>query len=118
MVLLVYVKKKCIEVESIRKNMLQYIGGQTNVLCRHHFVPLIILSPTIEMVCRQINKKDTSSFCGNKVLYGCPHIQCSACLCKSCFTKFSKEELYYIRLTCPWVQSTETLFTNNSINCS
>ena len=89
-VLLLYVKKQCIEVESVRKNMLQYIGGQTKVLCKDHFVPLIILPPTTKMTCRQM-RKGTSIPCGKKVVYGCPQAYCILCICNSCFSRFGKE---------------------------
>ena len=94
-VLLLYVKKQCIEVESVRNNMLQYIGGQTKVLCKDHFVPLIILPPTTKMTCRQM-RKGTSIPCGKKVVYGCPQAHCFLCICNSCFSRFGKEGTYCI----------------------
>ena len=107
--ILVYVRKCEKAIEDIRKEYLIYIGGQTHVLCREHNIPLIVL-PNSNRTCQKRADKSLS-LCQKKIYYGCPHLNCTAQICKQCFNKCKKNIDNFISPI-----NVSTMQTNNTEN--
>ena len=80
---MVYVRKYKKEINEIRNSMLKYIGGQTNIICGVHCLPLIVVKGNTD------NRCSGCQCCSNEVFYGCPDIQCDVYLCKNKFTQMA-----------------------------
>ena len=89
---IVYVKARQSKVDQYRNLTLQYIGGQTNVKCRKHLMPLIVMKEN-EVPCCNYNK---GVMCGKKSYVGCPCAMCKAYICKVCFGKCSKVDNVWV----------------------
>ena len=79
---LAYVRVKITNVEAVRDEYMQYIGGQSHVKCEHHDVPLIAL----------VDRSKECSCCDGKEFLTCPKISCNSIMCKKCFEELDVEE--------------------------
>lgn len=82
---LIYVKKENLEMNKIKDEIMESIGGQTNVRCEEHKLPLIKSTNT----CSSCN-------CGRREYLTCSNINCTVNLCKPCYETKDKNSTEYI----------------------
>ena len=74
--ILVYCKAEDIDVNAMRDEYLQYIGGQHKAKCTIHQQSLV----------QSLNKKVRCSNCNADFeYYTCPLLNCNTCICRSCW---------------------------------
>ena len=83
---LAYVRAKITNVEAVRDEYMQYIGGQSHVKCEHHDIPLIA----------SVDRSKECSCCDEKEFLTCPKIGCNTKICKKCFEELDVEEEYTV----------------------
>ena len=83
---LAYVRAKITNVEAVRDEYMQYIGGQSHVKCEHHDMPLIA----------SVDRSKECSCCDEKEFLTCPKIGCNSKICKKCFEELDVEEEYTV----------------------
>ena len=91
----VYVQKETMILSDIRDDYMKYIGGQSNIFCKQHHLPLIVLNNT-KNVC--VNEDGHGEPCKKGVIYGCPNLTCGLKICKMCFLKYPKDEKTYLSI--------------------
>ena len=79
----VYVVEKTPDMEIMRNEFMTYIGGQVQVQCSDHKLPLIVNKTSMEKCYRHLN--ESLECCNRKLYYKCPTLGFNIVLCKRCY---------------------------------
>ena len=82
----VYVKKNPTDMNMIRDQFMNYIGGQSRVQCTQHRMPFIVSK---DNKCCYQHVEGSSDLCGRKITLRCPDLHCNSGICKKCEGKMS-----------------------------
>ena len=85
---LAYTREKKLDMKSLGRCVLGSIGGQSNVICKVHKLPLIYSTDRTK-VCYNCNKKE---------VYTCPCLGCNCCICKQCFDRVPSNEIVEVEM--------------------
>ena len=69
----VYIQCKTSHIGDVGKELMQYIGGQTHIICATHKLPMVHV-PDRKAKCK----------CGRKEHFRCPELNCLNCICGQC----------------------------------
>ena len=94
MEIVVYTIDEPVNMTAVKQKFFQDMGGQMNVNCQEHDLPL---------VCSKFKNSRLCSYedCTTKAYYQCCYTECPACVCKDHFdamkkTSESEDRTYYI----------------------
>ena len=90
----VYVVDTTPNMEKLRLEFMRYIGGQTQVQCSEHKMPLIVGKTSMEKCYMHLN--DSLECCNRKLYYKCPTFGCKTGLCKRCYQHPVGDDMVYI----------------------
>lgn len=92
--LAVFVKIKPVLLDKLRKEYLGYIGGQSNIFCQEHDLPLVTVGTRLgedkATCCLQHN----GIRCTRKEDLQCPVGDCACCVCKQCRRRVGGDDVY------------------------
>ena len=94
----------------LRNEFMHYIGGQTQVQCSEHKLPLIVNKNSMEKCYMQrVNREEC---CNRKIYYKCPTLGCGIGVCKGCYEDRLDDDIVYINP--PEVESVEDILSYGS----
>ena len=107
----VYVVDKTTNMERLRNNFMHYIGGQTQLQCSEHKLPIIVNKTSMEKC--YMERNDSGECCNRKLYYKCPTLRCGSGLCKRCYENRVDDVVVYINP--PDVESEDDMSSSTSM---